>query len=279
MTTLDPHYSGARPASPAAKGPLTQEQRRFWNQNGYLVMRDFLSPVDLESLIQWTEELEAWPETPGQWMKYFERPVGGSRQLCRVENFLPYHKPLSDFLLSEKNLGLLNELMGEPALIFKEKINFKLAGGKGFVAHQDAPAYTSFGHTYHITMMVSVDPTTVENGCLDVVNGFGRQETLPQETDLTIRKDIIESMKWEPLTTMPGDVVFFDSYLPHGSGPNRSQAPRRAYYITYNRKSEGDFRDQYYAQKRKDFPPECERDPNVDYSKRTSIFNLGNPID
>jgi ectoine hydroxylase-related dioxygenase (phytanoyl-CoA dioxygenase family) len=72
--------------------------------------------------------------------------------------------------------------------------------------------------------------------------------------------------------------VLFDSYLPHRSGPNRSHAPRRALYVTYNRASEGDRRDEYFALKRASFPPECERAPGAALSEASRIFNLGNPI-
>jgi hypothetical protein len=39
-------------------------------------------------------------------------------------------------------------------------------------------------------------------------------------------------------------------------------------YITYNRLSAGDHRVQYYADKRKSFPPDIERDPNRTYTFR-----------
>ena len=57
-----------------------------------------------------------------------------------------------------------------------------------------------------------------------------------------------------PYPTKPGDVVFFNSYAPHGSGPNLSDRKRRVLYVTYNRKSDGDHRVQYYADKRKSLP-------------------------
>ena len=37
-------------------------------------------------------------------------------------------------------------------------------------------------------------------------------------------------------------------------------------YITYNRRSAGDHRVRYYADKRKSFPPDIERDPNRTYT-------------
>ncbi len=37
-------------------------------------------------------------------------------------------------------------------------------------------------------------------------------------------------------------------------------------YITYNKLSEGDSREQYYTDKRNNYPPDIERDPDKDYS-------------
>jgi ectoine hydroxylase-related dioxygenase (phytanoyl-CoA dioxygenase family) len=64
----------------------------------------------------------------------------------------------------------------------------------------------------------------------------------------------------------PGDAVFFDSYAPHRSLPNTTDKARRVLYITFNGASEGDHRAQYYADKRKSYPPDIERDPNKTYS-------------
>jgi 2-aminoethylphosphonate dioxygenase len=259
---------------------LTSEQLAFWNDNAYLLMPGLVPLRQREALLEWTQALQSWPETPGKWMKYFESSSHDrARLLCRVEDFVPYHSQFSEFLQDDLKLGILAKLMGEPAILYKEKINFKMPGGKGFTHHQDAPAFGTFGHTYHITMMVALDPSTIENGCLEVVRGWKGQKILPQAPDGTIRKDVIESLQWSPVTMEPGDVLFFDSFIPHGSAPNRSQAPRRALYVTYNRKSEGDYRAEYFAQKRLAFPPECERVPGRDYSQGAGVFNLGNPID
>ena len=59
---------------------------------------------------------------------------------------------------------------------------------------------------------------------------------------------------------------------------NASERSRLALYVTYNRASEGDRRDAYFAHKRANFPPECERVAGVDYSAGASVYNVGNPI-
>lgn len=259
---------------------LTREQLSFWNENGFLLLSDFLSEQEKRDIVRWTSEIAEWPETPGKWMKYFEASSeAGKKQLCRVENFVPYHESYADFLQDPRKLKLISELMGEPAILYKEKINFKLPGGKGFKHHQDAPAFTTFNQKYHITMMVALDPSTIQNGCLEVARAYHKRGILPQAPDGTLAKEVIDSLHWEPVIMQPGDVLFFDSYIPHGSAANHSALPRRALYITYNRASEGDYREAYFKHKREAFPPECERVPGVDYSKGAGTYNLGNPID
>jgi 2-aminoethylphosphonate dioxygenase len=260
---------------------LDHEQLTLWEENGYILLPGSLSAAEAQQLERWTSALSDLPETPGKWMKYFERSlVDRTRMLlCRIENFVPYHEEFSRFLRNEAKIAILSQLMGERAVLFKEKVNFKLPGGNGFKPHQDAPAYTTFEQTYHVTMMISIDPSTRENGCLEVVKGHHKHGILAQEPDGTLRRDVVDSLLWEPILMSPGDVLFFDSYLPHGSGSNKSDAPRRALYVTYNRISEGDRRDDYFAHKRLIFPPECERIPGVDYSKSAGVYNLGNPID
>ena len=58
-----------------------------------------------------------------------------------------------------------------------------------------------------------------------------------------------------------GDVVFFDSFAPHASKPNRTDTPRRLLYLTYNLCRAGDHRARYHAEKHAAFPPDIERDP------------------
>ena len=260
---------------------LNRDELDYWKANGYLLLPGYVGAQELQNLANWTEELESLPETPGKWMKYFEKSAldGAKRMLCRLENFIPYHQGYFDFLNDRCKLALLSQLMEEPAILFKEKINFKLPGGKGFKRHQDAPAFATFGQTYHITMMVALDAATVENGCLEVVRGHNDLKMLPQAPDGTLHQDVVDGLRWEPIVMNPGDLLFFNSYLPHGSASNRSTAPRRALYITYNKKSEGDRRDAYFTHKRETFPPDCERLPGVDYLSKASVYNLGNPID
>jgi hypothetical protein len=71
-----------------------------------------------------------------------------------------------------------------------------------------------------------------------------------------------------PIETEPGDVLFFDSYAPHGSKPNLTADQRRILYLTYNRADGGDHRQRYFDEKRANFPPDVERAPGASYKFR-----------
>jgi len=57
-----------------------------------------------------------------------------------------------------QRLSIAGALLGEPAVLYKEKINYKLAGGAGYAPHQDAPAYPFID--VHVSCMVAVDDST-----------------------------------------------------------------------------------------------------------------------
>ena len=129
--------------------------------------------------------------------------------------------------------------------------------------------------SYHA--MVSVDATTVRNGCLEMGVGRHQEGLFEMTADQVLSESSIATVDWVLLETKAGDLVLFGSMIPHRSGPNRSQNARRAAYITYNAVSEGTRRDDYYQQKREVFPPEIERIPGRDYTN-SGLYNIGNPI-
>ncbi|MCB9524049.1 MAG: phytanoyl-CoA dioxygenase family protein [Myxococcales bacterium] len=257
--------------------PLTPEQIAAWQRDHLLVLPGVLAGEALDRLRGWVEDLEARPETPGKWMKYFERGTQ-ARQLCRVEDFVPHHAGLAELLCGEALLARLGELLGEPAVLFKEKINFKLPGGAGFTAHQDAPAFDTFGTQYHVTVLIAVDEQTRANGGLEFSDPVPEGVLLPQRADKSVAEATEAELPWYPLDLPAGSVAVFDSFIPHRSDTNRTDAPRRGLYVTYNRARDGAHRAAYFADKRANFPPEVERVPGVDYLATAGRYNVGNPI-
>ncbi len=259
---------------------LDANATEHFRRHGWVHLPGFLSAKETNDLIAWTDEIAAWPETPGKWMRYYEkRPDGSGKMLARIENFVPYHPGLAELLTGERMRAILSECAGEPVVLFKDKINFKYPGGAAFTPHQDYPAYVNFGVAHHVTLMVPADPFTLENGCLVMALDACERRILPQNPDGTVKQEALDGLRTVPLLAVPGDVIIFDAWVPHWSGKNESTRSRRSYYMTFNPASAGDHRAAYYERKRECFPPEYERKPGVDYAKLGAQFNLANPFD
>jgi len=250
--------------------PVSEEQLDSWRRDGFLLVRAddaWAAPESVKHLVEWADDLGTWKETPGKWMMYFSESLKDkSRLLHRIENFFPYHEGFNSTFNSPSFISVLSQLFDEEAILYKEKINFKLPGGEGFSPHQDhAAGWWLYGHKLHISVLVTIDEATKENVCLEVVAGKHKQGLLGGQFE-GIPQEMVDQFEWITCETKPGDIIFFDSYVPHRSAPNLSDKPRRVLYATYNRKSEGDYRAQYYADKRKSYPPDCEREEGKTYT-------------
>ncbi len=238
---------------------LSAEQVTAFRELGYIVVRQLFSPAEMADMEAWTDDLQAWPETPGKHMMYFETSSHDQKRILnRMENFAPYHPFFRNLFLGQRMVGAVEQLFGEPASMFKDKINFKMPGGDGFAPHQDVQAGWSRYSDIHITALVSIDSATIENGCLEIAPSFHDRGLVGSEWSPLTDSDM-DGMRFEFVETEPGDAIFFDSYAPHRSGPNLTNKSRRVLYVTYNRASEGDHLTQYYADKRKSYPPDVER--------------------
>ena len=244
---------------------LTAEDRALFDRDGYVVIPGMFDAAAVDDLTRWTAELLKTPEEPGRYMVYGEPSLRDQtiRLVQRIENFCPFHAEF-DGLLNGKLLDDTAYLFGEPAVMFKDKINFKLPGGDGFKPHQDQQAGWTVYASLFITAMIAVDDATAENGCLEIAPSQHKRGMLGPEWKPLSAGDMT-GFQLTPLPTRAGDVVFFDSYVPHGSQPNLSGNPRRVLYVTYNRAREGDHRDYYFTEKRRNFPPDIEREPGKNY--------------
>ena len=256
----------------ASPSPLTPDAVSFFAETGWLLVQT-LDADGVDRLQSWVDEVASWPEADGQWLHYREMTDTGPA-LCRTENFVPFHPGLREFLTTGALLDTASALLAEPAVLYKEKVNYKLPGGAGYAPHQDAPAYR-FVET-HVSCMVAVDDATAANGCLEVVSGC-HSDLLPVDDDGCIEADVAAGLVWEAVPVSAGQTLWFHSRTPHRSGPNRSPSPRRALYPTYNARREGDLRAEYYRQKLSEFATSAGPDGRVQVSLIGDF--QGRPVD
>jgi hypothetical protein len=221
-----------------------------FRRHGWVAI-DALDAVTVSMLPTWVDEVAAMPTDAGV-LQHFEGTDHGP-MLCRSENFVPLHEGLRTLLCGGTLPEIAGALLDEPAVLYKEKVNYKLAGGAGYSPHQDAPAYPMIEQ--HVSAMVAVDDADAVNGALDVVSGrFDR--VLPLDERGCISAAVAATLDWQSAPLRAGQTLWFHSRTPHRSPANHSSVSRRALYPTYNAAREGDRRAEYYATKQVAFARE-----------------------
>jgi ectoine hydroxylase-related dioxygenase (phytanoyl-CoA dioxygenase family) len=121
----------------------------------------------------------------------------------------------------------LAALLGEEAYAVQTMLYFKPPGARGQALHQDQ-FYLRVQPGTCMAAWMALDPCDEENGCLQVVPGtqdlpllcVQRADTSQSFSDSTV--PIPKGMSPLPVRLQPGDVLFFNGSLVHGSGPNVS---------------------------------------------------------
>lgn len=250
-----------------SQGPLTADALAHFDRTGWVPVPGFFSADETSEISDWVDEMLTRPEVPGTHWVYRQPSLldPSKKTVQRIENFCPYHAGLNALAHQSRLHRATEQVLDGPVFLFKEKINYKQPGGTGFEMHQDQQAgWTRYAPLF-VTVMVCIDPATVENGCLEMADGLPRLDHLIADEWRPIDEKESAGISLPPIPTMPGDVAFFDSYIPHASKANLSSKGRRLMFFTYNRQVYGDQRDAYHADKRAACPPDSERAPGKDY--------------
>ncbi|MEQ9002219.1 MAG: phytanoyl-CoA dioxygenase family protein [Pseudomonadales bacterium] len=152
--------------------------------------------------------------------------------------------PRWDALLDDDRLvAPMRALVGcDRVALWTDKLNLKRPReGSGFRWHQDSPYWIhDCGHVDRLpNVMVILDDATAANGCLRIIRGSHRQGRLPGTDDGTqlggffTDPGSFDEADQVPIEAPAGSLVFFSPHAVHGSLPNRSAAPRRAWIATY----------------------------------------------
>lgn len=263
--------------------------RRFYNQHGYVYLKDFFTEDEVRGIREWTDMLgvkaaEILSESISSGVsldKMIEQdptvPVivpekSKKDQVCRIEDYITPALSGKHMCYPDKVREFMCALFDEPYALFKEKTNFKWPGGGAFPHHQDYPAYGFLAPKTHATAMLTVDPATTENGCLQVALDWTSSMVGCDEIDSdklasgtavipfcsgganngSIKPEFVKKFTWAEVRSNPCELLIFSSFLPHYSLVNSSNKARRAMFLTHNRLAEGEQRKMYYDTKRND---------------------------
>lgn len=234
-------------------------------ERGYLLLSGALDAHAIDAVRAWTGEVLGWPEQSGrQWVYREHSRIDGASIVSRVECVAPFHPGFR--ALAQALAPLAGAMLGEPAVLFKEKIQCKFPGADGFTPHQDSQAGWDRYAPLFVTAMVSIDDCDASNGCIEM--GVGQFERSLRQSWEPLREDQLAGIRFDHVPTRAGDVLLFDSLVPHRSEPNLSDRTRWVYYATYNAASQGDHWDAYHAHKHASYPPDIDRQAGREYVYR-----------
>lgn len=131
------------------------------------------------------------------------------------------------WLLDQRIAGRLRQLLGTEPYAVQSMVYFKPPGSRGQAMHQDNFFLRAQPGTC-IAAWMALDRADTANGCLQVVPGSHRWPILcaaqadlaDSFTDVTV--PLPPGTPTRPVTMRPGDVLFFNGSLVHGSTPNRT---------------------------------------------------------
>ena len=218
------------PRSSVRAATIEAQLVRHFQDRGWVVV-DAVGPAAAAALPGWVDEIAALADGEGGVLQHFERTDTGP-VLCRSENFVPVHAALRALLCTGALVEFAGALLGEPAVLYKEKVNYKLPGGAGYSPHQDAPAYPMID--VHVSAMVAVDDADESNGGLEVVSGCFDTRAPPRRARLHRRSRSSSNSTGSPCRCTPGRRCGSTAARRTAAGPTALDQPRRALYPTYN---------------------------------------------
>jgi 2-aminoethylphosphonate dioxygenase len=222
---------------------VSADPRAAYERDGYVIARGLFAAAEIAGAAAEAERLRARSDLISTRNLRCRWQPDAETGECRFETFDPVIdiSPVCRRLaLDPRLMGLLHEVYGEAACLFKDKLIFKPPGLPGYGLHQDWIAWPGFPRSF-LTVLVPIDPADAVNGCTEVFPGYHHNGSLSEEDGEyhELSTDLIDEGRGVLLELEPGDVAVFGGFTPHRSAPNRSGRWRRQLYLSYNQRSDG----------------------------------------
>lgn len=219
---------------------LTEEQWDFWLQNGYVVIPNAVPEENLRAVIDLLWEFEEKkPDDPATWYRQVRREIQMKelRNSGMVEVY--NHQTLWDNRQHPRIYQAFVDIWGREDLwvtIDRANLNFPARPGfefDGFI-HWDIDTSLQ-------PLPVGVQGVLALNDATEEMGGFQCIPDLWRTFDEWVKTQPEDRDPWMPDTTgfeivkmvaHAGDLLIWDSMLPHGIRANRSDKPRMAQYIS-----------------------------------------------
>ena len=223
---------------------ITQHQIDFFQENGYLVVENALSPEEVQGLRQETAQICRGERGRVKGLPPFLPEESDDEVIQRTLCIHFPHKisaSMFDFLTHPVIVEVLTRAIGPDVKCMQSMLFIKSAGKPGQAWHQDEGFIPTRDRSLTAAWM-ALDDATVENGCLWVIPGSHRLGVLwPHREHDDERFDcVVEAFHFPytdddsiPVEVKAGAIVFFNGYLLHRSLPNLAQTGYRRALVNH----------------------------------------------
>jgi len=233
-----------------AAGPIKKDRLEAYRRDGYVLEKGLFDKEEIELLRRAAKE----DRTLDQHSFGRGDGEGGTIRLSLWNH--PGDTIYGMFARCESIVNSAEVLLGGEVYHYHSKMIMKDAKvGGAWAWHQDYGYWYQNGVLFpHLTSAyIAVDPSTKENGCLQVLRGshlLGRIDHVltgdQAGADLERVKEIEKRLELVHVLMDPGDVIFFDANLLHRSDQNRSENPRWSMICCYNAASNDPYKESHH---------------------------------
>lgn len=230
------------------KQQLSADQLRSYQENGFLVIPDFLSPAELDhwrSAVNRAVEERAGIKIPGKSVKTGEADGINedsdyfARVFDQLLNLWQTSSEVKKLMFDERIGKMAAELSGAQGIrIWHDQALIKRPWANPTAWHLDTP-FWSFSDRRAISIWVALDDATLENGCLFFIPGSHRSTRFDK---ITIGRnmdgvfDVYPEFRNAVTVAAPmkaGGCSFHNGLTIHGANANMTNGFRRAMTCAY----------------------------------------------
>jgi phytanoyl-CoA hydroxylase len=218
-----------------------KEPRRFWEENGYLVLEEVLSPSEVDSLRRSADALAARADDLTESTDRFILKTFGEDSSRLVQQVAEPHELGGEWMALARDpriLDTVETLIGPNIQLYYSMMMMKPAR-QGMPApwHQDF-AFFVHDRASLVACQVYLDDATTENGCIRVVPGSHKMGLLNHFKD-GVFTEIVQGdtssfdAKEVELPVKAGGMAFWHCLTLHSSHANTTERHRRAIVFEY----------------------------------------------
>lgn len=218
---------------------VTPEQISRYQEDGFIVLENFLEANELENWRRCTEEAIPKRLNTTHLQNQSDPDSYYAQVFTQALKLREVHEGMRE-IMDDPRLGkLAADLAGVQGIrIWHDQALIKPPFGNATAWHLDNP-FWSFSSKDAISLWVALDDATLENGCLYYLPGTHKQATFEPTNIGSNQRDLFKIYpQWLSIASVAtpcpaGSAVLHNGLVAHGAGANMTNRPRRAMTCAY----------------------------------------------